>query len=103
MKKNLRIFAIEELEKRGFVETPDCMYQYKGTIPDVGLINVSCKMSPLGKDKLTLFMCFDNPVKAREKGFKFNIHSGKYNCHFLTSQKEIKRTIQHLFEDNPEY
>ena len=99
MRKSLRIFAIEELEKNGFVENPsNFMYQYRGTIPDVGVVEVSCKMSLLGRNSLNIFICFKNPVEARKKGFKCNIHSGKYNFYQETTQRDIKRVIKHLFE-----
>lgn len=96
---NLRQVALKELEKAGFIKTPDNWYQYFH--PDIaGGLNVSCHASALGKNNLSIFMKFDNPVLAQKTGFSCNPHSGKYNFVSNTTESEILYIFEHLLAVN---
>lgn len=90
-------FARKELNRLGFVETPDDWYEYKHLESKAGLVFVSCKLACRGqKNRLSIFMRFENPTAAIQAGFRCNEHSGKYNFHFNITKNEICYVLSHI-------
>lgn len=90
-------FARQQLDKLGFIYTPDNWYEYKHPSSKAGLAFVSCKLACRGRqNRLTIFMRFDKPAKAISAGFDCNEHTGKYNFLFLTTKHEIKYALEHI-------
>jgi len=89
-------FARKELDRLGYIYTPKEWYEYKHLNSKAGIVFVSCKLACRGKNKLTIFMRFDNPKDALLVGFRCNEHTGKYNFHFNTTKSEITYVLEHI-------
>lgn len=89
-------FARKELDRLRYIYTPNDWYEYKHLNSKVGLVFVSCKLCLTGRNKLSIFMRFDNPEKAILAGFRCNKFSGKYNFLFNTTKNEITYILEHI-------
>lgn len=89
-------FARKELDRLGYIYTPKEWYEYKHLNSKAGIVFVSCKLALLGKNKLSIYMRFDNPKGALLAGFRCNEYTGKYNFPFNTTKNEITYILEHI-------
>ena len=89
-------FTRKELGRLGYIRTSEEWYEYKHLNSRAGIVFVSCKLALIGKNKLSMFMRFDNPEDALLAGFQCNEYTGKYNFLFNTTKNEITYVLEHI-------